>query len=325
MMDARSVARALGGDVVGRDSISAPGPGHSRKDRSLSIKLDPNARGGFIVNSFAGDDPLTSRDYVCDRLGLPAWQPGDGQDRRVHHSHRKEFDRMAIDRDAEPRSRTEDDQVRIERALAIWNQASDPRGTVAEHYLQSRALELHDDVAGAVLRFHPRCPWHNEDTGNIERIPCLITAFRSIDNDEITAIHRIRVDQPERWPKADRKMRGIVHRAAVKLDPSPIDSTIAIGEGVETCLAARQLGITPTWALGSVGMISFFPILPGIRTLRILGEAGDESRQAIEICGARWRQANRRVRAIWPNVGAKDLNDTLMQRNDYGRTASRAS
>lgn len=46
-MDARSLAHALGGDVVGRDKVTVPGPGHSPRDRSLSIKLDPNAPDGF--------------------------------------------------------------------------------------------------------------------------------------------------------------------------------------------------------------------------------------------------------------------------------------
>lgn len=35
-MDLRTLAHALGGEVWGRQ-IFAPGPGHSRRDRSLSI------------------------------------------------------------------------------------------------------------------------------------------------------------------------------------------------------------------------------------------------------------------------------------------------
>jgi len=34
--DVRAAARALGGDVVGRDQILCPGPGHSPRDRSLA-------------------------------------------------------------------------------------------------------------------------------------------------------------------------------------------------------------------------------------------------------------------------------------------------
>jgi hypothetical protein len=49
------IARALGGDVAGHN-VLAPGPGHSRADRSLSIKIDAAAKDGFIVHSFAGGD-----------------------------------------------------------------------------------------------------------------------------------------------------------------------------------------------------------------------------------------------------------------------------
>jgi hypothetical protein len=75
--DARTVAHTLGGDVAGRNEVLAPGPGHSRKDRSLAIKLDPKAPDGFVVNSHCGDDWKTCRDYVRSKLGLPSWQPGD--------------------------------------------------------------------------------------------------------------------------------------------------------------------------------------------------------------------------------------------------------
>src|SRR5262249_62405708 len=71
-LDPRSVARALGGEVVARDSILCPGPGHSRRDRSLSIRINPAAPEGFLVHSFAGDDPLACREYARDALGLSA-------------------------------------------------------------------------------------------------------------------------------------------------------------------------------------------------------------------------------------------------------------
>jgi Protein of unknown function (DUF3631) len=73
-LDLRSLARALGGEVNG-DQVLAPGPGHSPKDRSLSVKIDPTAPEGFVVNSFAGDDPIACRDYVRRKLGLPGFKP----------------------------------------------------------------------------------------------------------------------------------------------------------------------------------------------------------------------------------------------------------
>ena len=221
----------------------------------------------------------------------------------------KEFDRAAINAEGERREHTANDVLRIKRACAVWDAGVDPRGTLAEAYLWSRALILDDAIAGAVLRYHPACPWRDEDTGATIYLPALITAFTSIDDGELTAIHRVRLDQPQRWPKTERRMLGVVHRAAVKLDP--VGDTLAIGEGVETCLAARQLGFKPAWALGSVGSISFFPLVEGVKRLRILGESGDASAGAIQFCGQRWHAAGRKVQVVMPDTGS-DVNDELM-------------
>jgi hypothetical protein len=67
------IAELLGGEVRG-NHVYAPGPGHSAGDRSLSVLLDANAQDGFVVNSFASDDPILCRDYVRDRLGLPPFE-----------------------------------------------------------------------------------------------------------------------------------------------------------------------------------------------------------------------------------------------------------
>jgi putative DNA primase/helicase len=308
-MDVRTIAQTLGGDVSGRQAL-VPGPGHDRRDRSLSIRIEAGAPDGFVVHSFAGDDPIACKDYVRERLGLPHWQPGGGQDRRIAPSHVRQFDQTALNRESQKRPRDEDDLRRIKQATAIWTEAGDPRGTAVKKYLASRRLELGDDLAGGVLRFHPRTPWRNENSGRTDFIPCLIAAFRNVDDGIVTAVHRMRLDQPERWPKIDRRMLGLVHRAAIMFDP--IGPELAIGEGVETCMAARQLGIgCPTWALGSVGAIAGFPVLDDVARLIILGEAGQASADAIGFCGRRWRAAARSVRAATSSLGS-DLNDELM-------------
>ena len=71
-MDLRTIARALGGTVCNGE-VLAPGPEHSRVDRSLSVRLDRTAPDGFIVHSFAKDDPIVCRDYVREKCGLPAF------------------------------------------------------------------------------------------------------------------------------------------------------------------------------------------------------------------------------------------------------------
>jgi hypothetical protein len=319
-MNARELARVLGGHVAGRDKVLAPGPGHSPKDRSLQVTVSGSSPDGLLVHSFCGDDWKLCRDYVRQQLGLRAWQPGDGRDRRIPLAKLRQFDAAAVEAGSGPRHRTEDDQLRIGRAVKIWYAAVDPRGTLAERYLREyRRLDLPEDLAGAVLRFNARTPWRNENTGKIIFVPALIAAFRSIDDNAITAVHRIALN-PD-GSKIDRRMLGIVHRAAVKL-PGIGDGELAIAEGIETALAARQLGVkSPCWALGSCGAISFFPIIPAVRTLRIVGEADDASARAIQLCSTRWRAAGRRLRLIMPPDGAKDLNEILIQESSNGRAA----
>ena len=307
MTDIRTIARALGGDVIRRDAVAAPGPGHGPRDRSLTVKLVAGAPDGFLVFSHAGDPWDMCKDHVRAQLGWPTWQPGDDRDRRVDHSRVRAFDRAVLETEIENRKRTADDWERIKCARAIWESGVDPRGTLAEAYLKSRAITVDSYVAGNVLRYHPRCPWRDENTGTAISVPALIAAFHSIDDDELTAIQRVALTAA--GTKFGRRMLGIVHRAAVKLDPA--DVTLHVGEGVETALAARQLGHAPAWALGSVGGISRFPLIEGVTRLRILGEAGEASARAVELCGRRWHAAGRKVQLVMPSTGS-DLNDQLM-------------
>jgi putative DNA primase/helicase len=306
---AAAIARALGGEAAGRDTVLAPGPGHSPRDRSLAVRLDPRAPDGFVCFSHAGDHWRECRDHVRRKLGLPAWEPSDEQRRSIAPHHVDKWDLAAIEAEANEGQRawTEDELPRIDAARRIWDDGADPRGTLAEKYLSDeRKLELSDELCGTVLRFHKACAWRDENTRRTVYLPALIAAFRSIDNDGITAVHRVALDAD--GTKLGRRMLGIVHRTAIKLDP--VGDKLAIGEGVETCMAARQLGFKPAWALGSVGAISFFPLIDGVKQLVILGEPGDASARAIKICGTRWRRAGRRVRVVMSDAG--DLNDELI-------------
>jgi hypothetical protein len=69
------IVAKLGGQVAGPDSCNVPGPGHSPKDRSLSIKIDPTAPDGFPVCSHAGDDDIACKDWLRQQLGLDSWKP----------------------------------------------------------------------------------------------------------------------------------------------------------------------------------------------------------------------------------------------------------
>lgn len=73
-LDPRNIARVMGGVVTGRDSCKVPGPGHSPKDLSVSVKCDPAAPDGLVVHSFAGDDPLACKDHIREKMGIK-WEP----------------------------------------------------------------------------------------------------------------------------------------------------------------------------------------------------------------------------------------------------------
>jgi hypothetical protein len=178
-----------------------------------------------------------------------------------------------------------------------------------EKYFAARSLILLDGITGTVLRFHPACPWRDENTGNTIYIPALIAAF----NVDRRRRHHGRAPHPSRSTRAlakgERRMFGVLHRAAVKLDP--LGDTLHVGEGVETDLAARQLGYSTVWTLGSVPMITHFPLIPGVTRLRVLGKTGEASAGALKIVGRRWHQAGRKIEIVMPSVGS-DLNDGLM-------------
>lgn len=141
--------------------------------------------------------------------------------------------------------------------------------------------------------------------------PAMIAAMRTIRGDDLVAVHRTRLS-PE-GQKVDRRMLGPAAGAAVKLDPDEaVSMGLIIGEGIETCLAARQLGFQPVWATGSSGGIRAFPVLSGVEALTVLAEvdANGANERAINECGARWHAAGRDVIVAAPQSG-KDINDAL--------------
>src|SRR5262249_27948974 len=72
---------ALGGEISrGKNGpqVLCPGPGHSQRDRSLAV-APSDSRDGFMVHSFANDDPIDCKDYVRDNLRLPPFRPCNGK------------------------------------------------------------------------------------------------------------------------------------------------------------------------------------------------------------------------------------------------------
>jgi hypothetical protein len=199
-----------------------------------------------------------------------------------------------------PRSAPNDRPAATTTAMAmrLWGEAIDPRGTLAEAYLRARALELDEEIAGSVLRWHLR-------------IGALLALFRSIATGEPQAVSRIFLDA--HGVKIGRKFLGPVAGAAVMLDPfDAVTHGLFVSEGVETGMAARRLDMRPVWALGDAGGVERLPVLGGVEALTILAENGCAANAAaVKACGERWSAAGREVFVDHSTLG-KDLNDALM-------------
>ncbi|MEY9581519.1 toprim domain-containing protein [Sinorhizobium fredii] len=286
-MNPHDLARLLGGELNRNGMITCPGPGHSRKDRSLSVWLE----GGDIkVHSFAGDDWQVCKDYARERLRLPSWEPG----RRQNEGPPTCRARVSDDRD-------EASRIRLVRRL--WREAGDPRLPAVTNYLEHRGLPPLSDEQLLVFRYHPRCPFDGE------RLPVLLARFSPIEDDpglqiEPTAIFRIRLDT---YVGAKRKLAlGPSAGQAIKLCRDLSLAGLGITEGIEKALALIASGWRPVWATCGTATMRTFPVLPWMESLTVFCDADDPGREAALAAAGRWHGAGRETRILQPPPPFKD-------------------
>jgi putative DNA primase/helicase len=205
-----------------------------------------------------------------------------------------------------------DDDMRRKqrRAGELWREAVPIVDTAAERYLARRGIVgLPVGVDGAVLRFHPACPF-----GEIMRISCMLAIMHDIHNNEPRAIYRTALTPTAE--KIGRMALGPKTGAAIKLSPDEdVTQGLAVGEGLETVLSAMQLGFSPAWALGDAGNVRDFPLLSGIDCITIIvdnDENGTGQRAALE-CSMRWTGEGREVFRVIPNRCGEDINDVVQR------------
>jgi hypothetical protein len=207
------------------------------------------------------------------------------------------------------------DDEHAPKALSIWREARDPRGTLVEHYFAHRSLELPNEAAGEAIRFHPTCPFGGA------RVPAMVALVRDVVTDEPKAIHRTALDAGERKASIDGKDRlalGPVGGGAVKLTPDEnVTTCLGIGEGIETALSMRlapEFGQSPVWALLSAGQVARFPVLSGIEALWIAVDHDRAGIEATQECARRWKATGRDVFLIRSKTEGDDLNDIIRRR-----------
>jgi hypothetical protein len=234
----RAIARALDDEVFG-GQVLAPGPGHGKRDRSLSVRLSSSGD-DFLVYSFAGDDWRTCRDHVRERLGL---LPCDNwkQDRRHAPA---------------PRSPAHDQaESARERAKAqwLWRQRKPIALTIAETCL--RRARGYGGVIPPTLAYLPPSDSHE---------PALIAAFGmttepepgmlEINDDDVRAVQLIKLNRDGSGKADVEPAKIIVGRLAIGspivLAPTNDLLGLCVAEGIEDALSVHAATGLGAWASG---------------------------------------------------------------------------
>lgn len=204
---------------------------------------------------------------------------------------------------ARPLEPEPDDAERTDGALGIWSAVHPLAGTLAEVYLNNRGIHVPDEAL-SVLGLHRRCPFEGG-----RRAPALIALVEHIVTSEPLAIHRRELTQ-EATSVGPAKALGPILGGAIRL-ARPVNGELAIGEGIETCLAGMQLGYGPAWSVISAGGIKNFPVLGHLDRLTILVDHDEAGEAAAAECRARWERAGKHVRCVMPDTPGWDMNDQL--------------
>jgi hypothetical protein len=139
--DLASLAKALGGEVKS-GQVLCPGPGHSAADRSLAVKLDDNAPDGFLVHSFANDDPIRCKDHVREKAGMPEFKANGKPNGR---------------------KRASDDEIARLLVAAAAAAPQKPRGRIVATYPY---IDANGTLLYQVLRYEPKDFSQRRPAGN---------------------------------------------------------------------------------------------------------------------------------------------------------------
>jgi phage/plasmid primase-like uncharacterized protein len=264
MNDLGDIVRRLGGQLYhGGRSAVIPGPGHSRRDRSLSLMLGEGGR--IVFHSHAGDGCREVMAY----LGL---QPGAGATPRARpRDEARRRRRLAAEREAD---RT--------LCAALWNAARPIEATPAAAWLDARGVGR---PGWPVLRFHPRAA-RGKHPGAATHAAML--ALVSDRDGDARALHLTFVTGrgAKVFGPRSRLMFGPTAGHAVRLAP-PTEGRLAVAEGIETALAYSRLTGVACWAAMSASGLRTFQLPAGIDRLVVAADHDDAGLAAAAVLAER--------------------------------------
>jgi len=240
MNNLRAIAERAHGEVRGNQAL-IPGPGHSPRDRSLSLALGD--RGQVLWHSFAGDTWASVGPYLAS-LGVVQGRGGAQEEINAEREKRREAKELEL---GEKRA----------IARALWRAAQPIAGSLAEIYLKTRGIDSVPD--GADLRFHPTAPF-TPYAPDYRRWPTMVGAITAADGEIIGAhLTFLKRDGSGKAPiDPSRKVIGSQKGGAIRLGKT--QATVVVAEGVETALsAAARCGASAVAAISAGNLACFEP------------------------------------------------------------------
>ena len=295
--DIKAIARALGGEV-NSGGVSAPGPGHSKHDRSMRLIMDPSAPHGFRVHSFSPSyDWREGMDYVKSQLGL------SDDPRREHQP------KLA----KTPKSHLDDKKARIEAAKRIWADCRPVAGTPAEIFCASA-------VASNFRNGLSACGTAHSVQSMLEPKRCVYlrwlppsTTFSLTCFWASTAHSLKQTASRSRWSRVwanGEANAGQGRRRCNRATPDEeVTGGLGICEGIETGLSLLASGWKPVWAVMSANGIADFEILSGVESLTIWADDDETGIAAAKRCAARWLAVGNDCEVVLPPQNSNDWND----------------
>ena len=190
----------------------------------------------------------------------------------------------------------------------IWNGAGPIMDSYADEYLFRRGI----DIRNLPLAFLDsiRCVNHLKHPSG-PRLPSLISLLTHASTNNHLAIHRTFLNPlgTDKFNGDPNKMTlgptkgGVVKFGGVE------DGSIAIGEGIETCLSAYLLHGWNVWATTSVGGLLQLEFPPEVKQVILLQDRDDAGSHAAYLAQERYFQL--KVYPHLPSQGYKDFNDEL--------------
>lgn len=203
-----------------------------------------------------------------------------------------------------------DDGDRRAVALRMWDAARPAEGSPVVRYLAGRGLTLPER---APLRFlgdakHP----------SGKRFGCMLALLVDAKG-EPAALHRTFLaagGEGKARVAPQRMTLGPVRGGAVRL--FPVAERLAVAEGIESALAARELLGVPCWAATSAGNLGETMILPPeVREVVIAADRDEPGREAAAAAARRWKAEGRAVKVALPQREGADFNDVLLERRRH--------